>query len=125
MAGLPAASNVFGYLGSSIGLGPVAAALCSRLGMSPDEVKVYRSGFNGAETLRVETSSCSLEAHPAQLADTWHFNGAVAGAPHEIFATLLPIALQLTWAGFSARFEIYDESFEFVAECPGEPPPAR
>jgi hypothetical protein len=115
---LPPVSNVFGYLHSRIGLGPVATVLHSRLGMSSDEVRVKRSAFDGNETLRIETSTCSLETRPSPTVGTWQFNGAVAGSPEEIFQILLPIVHNLKWAGFSAHFEIYDATFSLVRHCP-------
>jgi hypothetical protein len=81
---------------------------------------VTQSPDNGAETLRLETERCSLEATPAKQGDRWQFNGAVAGTPEDIYATLLPIVQNLEWAGFSAHFEIYDSSFRFVSMCPRE-----
>ena len=117
VSALPPVSNVFGYLRSSVGLRPVAAALCSRLGLSVAEVGVRSSDFDGTETLRIETPRCSLETR-AHASDTWLFNGAVAGPPEEILATLLPLVQTLTWAGFSASFEIYDAAFQLVSVCP-------
>ena len=118
MAQLPPASNVFGYLHSSVGLQPIAWTLCSRLGLTAEEVRVSRSSVDGTETLRMETATCSLETRSARSPDTWLFNGAVAGAPDEIFGTLLPIVQNLGWAGFSVTFEIYDDAFQLVGECP-------
>jgi hypothetical protein len=118
MAQLPPVANVFGYLRSTVGLQPVAEVLFSRLGLRADEVRVACSAVDGAPTLRIETSTCSLETRPAREADTWRFDGAVAGMPEEIFETLLPIVQVLKWAGFGASFEIYDASFQFVGECP-------
>jgi hypothetical protein len=118
---LPPVSNVFGYLRSTVGLTPVAEVLRSRLGMSSEEVRVARSSFDGRETLRIETPTCSLETQPSKASGTWQFSGAVAGSPPEIFETLLPIVQNLQWAGFAASFEIYDAAFQFAADCPRRP----
>ena len=118
MADLPPVSNVFGYVHSALGLAPVAEQLRSRLDMSADEVCVTRNASDGHQTLRIETVTCSLETRPARRADTWQLNGAVAGTPDEILATLLPITRVLKWAGLSAVFEIYDDQFRFVGRCP-------
>jgi hypothetical protein len=120
MTQLPPVNNVFGYLHSPVGLQPVASALCSRLGLTAEQVWVARSSFDGAESLRIETPDCSLETRSTQTVDTWLFNGAVAGTPEEIFSTLLPIVRNLQWAGFSATFEIYDAEFQLVGKCPLE-----
>jgi len=110
--------NVFGTLHSPIGLGPVAAALCSDLGLTPDQVWIRRSSYDGIETLLVETETCSLESLPSETPGTWLFNGAVDGTPEEIFETLLPIVENLERSGFSAAFEIYDSAFYLVGRCP-------
>ena len=118
MAQLPPVSNVFGYLHSNVGLQPIAFTLRSRLGLTATQVWVTRSSFDGTETLRMETLTCRLETRTAQSPDMWLFNGAVAGAPDEICESLLPIVQNLRWSGFSATFEIYDDTFQLVAECP-------
>lgn len=120
MAPIPPTSNVFGYLRSTVGLEPVQEVLRSRLGMSTEQVRVNRSGVDGAQTLQIETSNCSLEIRPFKTPNTWQFDGAVAGNADEIFEILLPMVQTLGWAGFSATFEIYDASFQFVGMCPRE-----
>jgi len=110
--------NVFGTLRSSLGLAPVAAALCSHLGLTPEQVWIKRSSFDGSETLIVETETCSLETLATETSGMWLFNGAVDGTPDEIFETLLPIVQKLHSAGFSAAFEIYDAAFNLVGKCP-------
>lgn len=110
--------NVFGTLHSSVGLGPVAAALCSRLGLPPEQVWIKRSSYDGIETLLIETDTCSLESLPTETSGTWLFNGCVDGTPDEIFETLFPIVQKLHWAGFSAAFEIYDSAFHLLGTCP-------
>lgn len=110
--------NVFGYLHSPVGLQPVAAALCSSLGLTPEQVWIKRSSFDGSETLIIETETCALESSPNETSGTWLFNGAVDGTPQEIFETLQPIVEILDRAGFSATFEIYDAAFQLVGKCP-------
>ena len=110
--------NVFGTLHSPIGLQPVAAALCSGLGLSPEEVWIKRNSFDGTEALLVETETCSLESLPTETSGMWLFNGAVDGSPEEIFQTLLPIVEKLHFAGFPVAFEIYDAAFHLVGSCP-------
>ena len=120
MGEIPGTANVFGYLHSTVGLLPVRDALCSRLGMSAEQVRVKPGSEQGTQTLQIETSTCSLETSPARALNTWRLDGAVAGSPEEIFETLLPLVQSLGWAGFSTRFEIYDAAFQFVGECPRE-----
>jgi hypothetical protein len=110
--------NVFGSLHSPVGLQPVAAALCSRLGLSPEQVWIKRSSFDGSETLLVETETCSLESVPTETSGVWLFNGAVDGTPEEIFQTLSKIVEMLHFAGFAGAFEIYDAAFRLVGTCP-------
>jgi len=110
--------NVFGQLHSAIGLQPVAAALCSGLGLNPEQVWIKRSSFDGIETLIIETDTCALESVPTKTSGAWLFNGAVEGTPEEIFETLLPIVQKLQSAGFSASFEICDAAFYLIGKCP-------
>ena len=121
---IPATANVFGYLHSAVGLLPVRDALCSRLGMSAEQIRIKPGSEGEPQTLQIETSTCSLETRPARAQNTWQLNGAVAGSPEEIFETLLPLVQHLGWAGFSTRFEIYDAAFQFAGECPRDAPPA-
>lgn len=111
--------NVFGVLHSPVGLAPVAAALCSCLELTPDQVWIKRSSYDGRETLLVETDTCSLESLPTETAGAWLFNGWVDGTRDEIFETLLPIVQQLQRTGYSAAFEIYDSAFRLIGKCPG------
>lgn len=121
MPPIPPVSNVFGYLHSTVGLQPVQEVLWSRLGMSLEQARIQLSAVDGSQTLQIETPECSLEARPfTKKPNTWQFDGAVAGNADEIFETLLPIVQNLKWAGFSATFEIYDSSFQFVGNCPRE-----
>ncbi|HYQ03048.1 MAG TPA: hypothetical protein VER96_30455 [Polyangiaceae bacterium] len=110
--------NVFGTLKSTVGLAPVAAALCSGLGLTPDQVWIKRSSYDGIETLLIETDSCTLESLPTDTSGTWLFNGSVDGTPDEIFDTLFAIVQKLHWADFSAAFEIYDSAFHLLGTCP-------
>jgi len=118
MTQLSPVSNVFGFVHSAIGLAPVAAALCSQPGLTPEQVWIKRSSFDGIETLIIETETCALETLPTETSGTWLFNGQVEGTPEEIFETLLPIVDSLESAGFSATFEIYDAAFRLVGKCP-------
>ena len=117
MTQLSPVSNVFGFLHSAVGLQPVAAALCSQLGLSPEQVWIKRSSFDGIETLLIETETCLLESLPGETSGTWLFNGAVDGTLDEIFETLLPIVQELEDAGFTATFEVYDAAFQLVGRC--------
>ena len=110
--------NVFGFLHAPVGLQSVAAALCSRLGLTGEQIWLKRSWSDGRETLQMETELYSLETSPSETPGTWLFNGEVAGNVDEIFATLLPLVENLSAAGFSATFEIYDAAFRLLGTCP-------
>jgi hypothetical protein len=118
MTQLSPVCNVFGYLHSSLGLQPAAAALCSGAGFTPEQVWIKRSSFDGGETLIIETEACELESSPTETSGVWLLNGAVDGTPDEIFESLLPIVEKLSLAGFSATFEIYDAAFQLLGKCP-------
>src|SRR3954462_8370988 len=111
MTQLSPVCNVFGLLHSSVALSPVAAALCSGLGLTPDQVWIKRSSFDGTEPLIVATESCALERLPTAPSGVWLFNGQVDGTPEESYETLRPIVHRLGSAGCEATFEIYDAAY--------------
>ena len=111
-------SNVFGFLRSPVGLQPVAAALCSQQGLTPEQVWIKRSSLDGSETLIIETETCFLESVPTDTPGTWLFNGAAEGTSDEIVETLLPIVEKLGGTEFSVTFEIYDAAFRLLGSCP-------
>lgn len=92
--------------------------LRSRLGLTKTEVYVYKSQFDGSETLNVRTEEYEFEARKAKEEKTWLLNGSVAGERDDILTAIKLLSSQLHWAGYETKFEIYDREFNCVAEYP-------
>lgn len=118
MRELPSPNNVYGFLFSRTSLEKVAEVLRSRLGLTKTEVYVYRSGFDGSETLKVRTEAYEFETQKAKENNTWLFSGSVAGNLDEILTVLKLLSSHLRWAGYDTKFEIYDQEFDCIAEYP-------
>ncbi|TYQ28208.1 hypothetical protein [Pseudanabaena sp. UWO310] len=118
MTDLPALNNVYGYLHSKTGLRDIAKVLRNYLGLSEKQIYIYRSQFDGNETLKIRMETCELETQSLEEGDKWLFNGAVAGDIDSIKATLKEICDPLTRKGYETNFEIYDENFEFLSSYP-------
>lgn len=118
MTDLPPANNVYGYLYSKTGLPDVAKVLRNYLGLSEKQIYIYRSQFNGNETLKIKMETCELETQSLKEGDKWLFNGAVAGDINSIKATLKEICDPLRLKGYETNFEIYDENFDFLSNYP-------
>jgi len=115
---LPPANNVYGYLYSKKGLRDVAKVLRNYLGLSEKQIFIYRSQFDGNETLKIRMEMCELETQSLKEGDKWLFNGAVAGDIESIKATLKEIYDPLRRKGYETNFEIYDENCDFLSDYP-------
>ena len=118
MNDLPIANNVYGFLYSKIGLRDAAKVLRNCLGLSEKQAYIYKSQFDGDETLKIRTEVYEFETQSLKEGDKWLFNGAVAGDIDSIKAILKEICAPLKFKGYEANFEIYDENFEFISEYP-------
>ncbi len=118
MTDLPPANNVYGYLYSKKGLRDVAKVLRNYLGLSEKQIFIYRSQFDGNETLKIRMEMCELETQSLKEGDKWLFNGAVAGDIESIKATLKEIYDPLRRKGYETNFEIYDENCDFLSDYP-------
>lgn len=118
MNDLPITNNVYGFLYSKIGLKDAATVLRNYLGLSEKQAYIYKSQYDGDETLKIRTEAYEFETQSLKEEDTWLFNGAVAGDIDSIKATLKEICDPLKFKGYEANFEIYDENFEFIFKYP-------
>jgi hypothetical protein len=115
---LPLGNNVYGHLYSKTGLRDVAKVLRNYLGLSEKQVYIYRSQFDGDETLQIRTETYEFETQSLEEEDKWLFNGAVAGDIDSIKVTLKEICDPLRRQGYETKFEIYDENCEFLSDYP-------
>jgi hypothetical protein len=74
---LPSVNNVYGYLYSKTSLRDVAKLLRNYLGVSEKQIYIYRSQFDGNETLKIKMEKCELETQSLKEGDKWLLNGAV------------------------------------------------
>ncbi len=118
MRQLPPCNNVYGFLYASNSLERVAEVIRSRLGFTKTEVYVYKSQFDGSEELHIKTEGYEFDVRKAQTQDTWLIDGCVAGDGAEIVTVLKLLSSHLHWAGYTTKFEIYDEQFNWVADYP-------
>ncbi|MEL6438127.1 MAG: hypothetical protein AAFQ80_02555 [Cyanobacteria bacterium J06621_8] len=118
MNDLPITNNVYGFLYSKVGLRDVAKVLQDFLELSEKQAYIYKSQFDGNETLKIRTEAYEFETQSLEEEDKWLFNGAVAGDIDSIKVILKEICDTLKIKGYEANFEIYDENCEFISEYP-------
>lgn len=118
MNDLPITNNVYGFLYSKTGLRNAAKVFRDYLGLSEKQAYIYKSQFDGNETLKIRTEAYEFETQSLKEGDKWLFNGAVAGDIDSIKALLKEICDPLNAKGYKANFEIYDKNFEFISEYP-------
>jgi hypothetical protein len=114
MPPLPSTNNVYGTMICGVSLANVERCLRERVGLPESSLRLHVSQFDGAQTLAIATELVEMEMRPGHSPDTWFFNGAVAGEPHEIREHLDAICQPLAFAGFPTKFEIYDEAFSMI-----------
>jgi hypothetical protein len=117
---LPSLNNVYGSIFSMTGLEKIAEILRNYLGLSKTEVYVYKGQFDGSQTLYIRTEKYEFEFEPrtGREENTWHITGSVMGDRSEILNILQYLFEPLRRNGFGSKFEIYDRSFNCIAEYP-------
>jgi hypothetical protein len=115
---LPPVNNVYGYLYSKTGLRDAAKVLRNYLGLSEKQIYIYKSQFDGNETLKIRTETCEFETQSLKEGNKWLFNGAVSGDIDSIKATLKEICDPLKRKGYETNFEIYDENCDYLCDYP-------
>lgn len=115
---LPSPYNVYGFIFSTTGLEKIAEILRNYLGLSQAEVYIYQSQFDGSQALYIKTVRYEFETRTTKEENTWHINGSVTGDRSEISNILQYLFEPLRRNGFGSKFEIYDRSFNCIAEYP-------
>jgi hypothetical protein len=99
-------NNVYGLITAPQGLQPVLRAV--EQAISGGRVYIKRSGFNGAETLRIRSESADFETD--SLGGEEHlFNGGVGGSLEEVVAFVRALSESLSRSGIEHSFEVYDD----------------
>jgi hypothetical protein len=115
---LPSPNNIYGSIFSTTGLAKIAEILRNHLGLSKTEAYIYQSQFDGDRTLYIITAGYEFEIRIAEVENTWHISGSVAGDLDEILNILKYLFEPLRRNGFESKFEIYDREFNCIAEYP-------
>jgi hypothetical protein len=113
---LPDTNNVYGHFSSHANLEKLAAILRRRLFFDEDEVTVYKSSFDGCQTIRITNQIAEFESTKFDNEGTYSLNGAVAGSEKEIFDFVSNLFTVLKQHGYNPVFEIYDEWFNCIKE---------
>jgi hypothetical protein len=113
---IPEAYDIYGLITAPQGMLPVLRAV--RHLAAGGQASIYRSGYNGAETLRLRSDGVEFESDP--LKDGVHhlFNGGVGGSLEEVVGFIRTLSEALQTAGIEHRFEIYDEDQNLVRVIP-------
>jgi hypothetical protein len=98
-------NNVYGLVVAPQGLAPVLQAVRRVIG--DGTASIYRSHFNGAETLRFSTESVDFESTPLENGTEHLLNGGVGGSSEEVVAFVRTLSVALVDAGVEHRFEVY------------------
>lgn len=113
---IPDKSNVFGTITAPQGLQSVLRALGHLV--VEGRAHVYRSQFNGAETLRLHLEWAEMESSPLDNGIQHLFNGGVGGSLEEVVGFIHALSDALQSGGIEHRFEIYDEDQQLVHVIP-------
>ncbi len=112
---MPEGNNVYGRFTTPLGLEAVQRALEPLAVGGRAWIKV--SGYDGNETLHLETASADFVSTP--LEDGSHlFSGGVGGTAAEVLAFVRAMSEALAAAGVEHTFEVYDEGGELTHTLP-------
>ena len=110
---LPDRNNVYGTLRAPTGLGQVRDA-AEKVG-GWESARVYTSGYDGAQTMRLSAAGAEFETTPA--GEIEHLiSGAVAGTLDEVIVFVGRVSRALADAGIDHGFEVYDRDGNLVFE---------
>lgn len=109
---IPDPNNVHGVITGRHGLNPVLGAV-KRLVGSGGRATLYRSGFDGAETLEFVTESAEFES-TALRGGEHLLNGGVCGPLEDVLAFVRALSGALSEAEVEHRFEVSDDRQRLV-----------
>ena len=115
---LPEQNNVYGHLQCAHGLSEPAKVLRYRLGLGEDQVHLQKSQFDGSQRLHICSERADFEIYRAREENAYLFSGAVAGTEQEVCDFVRELHAILDQNGYPARFEIYNPSYQCIAEFP-------
>ncbi len=118
MNNLPPFNNIYGYIHSHKSLIEIAKIFRNHLGLLEQQVYIYKSQFDGDETLNIRMETYDFETQSLPEGNKWLFNDAVAGDIKSIKAILKQLSEPLIREKYEITFEIYDDNFEFLSNYP-------
>jgi hypothetical protein len=113
---LPEGDNVCGIISAPQGLKPVLKAV--ELVVGEGRAYIYRSQFNGAETLHIRSEVADFESDYLEDGVQHLFNGGVGGSLEEVQAFVRKLSESLSRSGIEHFFEVYDGE-HLVERIPG------
>src|SRR5687768_17562030 len=102
---MPERNNVWGILTAPQGMEPVLHAVEHLVARG--RASIRRSGYNGAETLRLSTDQVDFESTPLEDGHQHLFSGGVAGSPEDVVAFIQALSNALHKAGIEHSFDPY------------------
>src|SRR5260370_6963157 len=99
---LPEGNNVCGIITASRGLQPVLRAVEHLV--AGGRAWIYRSQFNGAETLHLRSESVDFESEPLQDGVQHLFSGGVGGSLDEVLGFVRALPEPLSPPGLNPCF---------------------
>lgn len=113
---IPDGNNVYGHIVSSQGLQSALRAVKRLIG--EDRAYIYKSQFNGAETLHFGTDSIQFDSTPLEEAGRHLLNGGVGGSLEDVVEFVEAMSRLFTEEGIEHRFEVYDADDNLVEMIP-------
>jgi hypothetical protein len=109
-------NNVYGIVTAPQGLEHVLRAVEQVVGGG--RASIYRSHFNGSETLRLRSESADFESDHLDDGVQHLFSGSVDGSLEEVVALVLLLSESLSRSGIEHSFEVHDDQ-QLVQRIPG------
>ena len=88
------------------------------MGLTKTEAYVYKSQFDGSESLKIRTNIYHLNTDKTNKSSEHLFGGEVAGNDSEVIARIRIIADILNRSNCRCHFKIYNDNLEFIDEYP-------
>ena len=111
-------NNVYGHIIAPHGLHAILQVV--KLIVGNGCASIYKSGFNGAETLRFMTSIADFESTPLENTDKHLLHGCIAGDSCDVLHFIESLSRFFHEAGISHSFEVYDGEGELMRSLPNE-----
>ncbi len=113
---IPEGNNVYGIITAPQGLQPILRAVEQVAGSG--RAYIYRSQFNGAETLHLRSESVNFKSDYLDDGIRHLFNGGVGGSLEEVLGFVRALSESLSRSGIEHSFEVYEDDQHLVQRIP-------